>query len=77
MFDFLGQGVLLVVVNYGSVAGLAINFQVEKRVTLTRGEDLANIDCANADIHRLLTLTIIDSRDLASLTKAGVVAALA
>ena len=75
--DCLSDGILLVAVDDGGIAGLAIDFEVEKGVTLTRGENLADIDSANADVHRLLTLTIIDGRDLASLTKAGVVAALA
>lgn len=75
--DRLRDGILLVVVNDSGIAGLAVDLEVEKGVTLARGENLANIDSADADIHRLLTLTIIDGRDLAFLAETGAVAALA
>ena len=75
--DRLRDGILLVVVDDSGIAGLAVDLEVEKGVTLARGENLANIDSADADIHRLLTLTIIDGRDLAFLAETGAVAALA
>ena len=69
MVDSLGDGVLLVVVDNRRIAGLAVNFQVQKGVTLTGSEDLANIDSADADVQSLGTLTIIDGRNLTSLTQ--------
>ena len=74
--SFTGTRTLILVDDSG-IAGLAVDLEVEKGVTLARGENLANINCADADIHRLLTLTIIDGRNLAFLAETGAVAALA
>ena len=74
MRDLLGDRVLLVGVDDSRIASLAIDFKVEKRVTLARSENLAQVDFAYGNVQRFHTLTIIDGRDLTSLTQTGVVA---
>ena len=74
MRDLLGESVLLDTVDESRIASLAIDFEVKKRVTLARSKNLAQVDFADADVLSFDTLTIIDGRNLTSLTQTGVIA---
>ena len=74
MSDLLGDSVLLDTIDESRIASLAVDFEVKKRITLARSENLAEVDFAYAEVLSFDTLTIIDGRNQTSLTQTGVFA---